>query len=224
MSAFIAREYKSQLGYGGSRTNRLILNFKKSPLKEGTREWQYRAEAIKMFAREIEKLFKPKSTAAITAIPSSKPRAHPEYDNRFENLFQELLKTRPQLNIEWPVEIRKMIPSSHHGGTRDPDDIKRNYIWKGFKSSPERLGILDDVLTTGAYFRAMSDFLKDNGYKGQIIGIFWSRSNILSMPLRILDKNIITLKEHKLISFEGSRKTGKYKITERYKALKKFVK
>lgn len=170
-----AREYKSQSGFK-YRTNQLIWNFKKSPLKKETPEWQYRTEAITVFTKEIEKLFKPNSNATITAIPSSKPNTHPEYDNRFEDLFKELVKIRPNLNIECPVEIQNIIKPAHHGGSRDPEDIKKNYKWKGFKNIPEKIGILDDVLTTGAHFRAMSDFLKENGYNGQIIGIFWSRA------------------------------------------------
>ena len=170
-----AREYKSRSGFR-HRTNRLIWNFKKPPLTKGTPEWQYRTEAIKVFTKEIEKLFKPNSNATITAIPSSKPNTHPEYDNRFEDLFKELLKTRPNLNIEWPVENQNITQPAHHGGSRDPENIKKNYKWNGFENTPEKIGIVDDVLTTGAHFRAMSDFLKENGYKGQIIGIFWSRA------------------------------------------------
>ncbi len=52
--------------------------------------------------------------------------------------------------------------------------------------------------------------------------LFFSKK--YNMPLRTLDRNIITLKENKLVSFEGSKKTGKYKITERYKVLKESIK
>ena len=52
--------------------------------------------------------------------------------------------------------------------------------------------------------------------------LFFSKK--YSIPLRTLDRNLITLKENKLVSFEGSKKTGKYKITKRYKTLKKSVK
>ena len=171
-----AREYKARQGYKGGWTNQLILNFKKPPLTKETPEWKYRAEAVRIFAREIEKLFKPDSTATITAIPSSKLKTHLEYDNRFEDMFKELLKTRPHLNIECPVEIQNTMPPSHHGGSRSPEDMKKNYKWKGFKTTPEKIGIVDDVLTTGGHFRAMSDFLKEKEYKGQIVGIFWSRA------------------------------------------------
>ena len=85
-------------------------------------------------------------------------KTHPEYDNRFEDLFKELLKTRPYLNIEWPIEIKKTTKPARHGGLRNPIEIKKNYIWKNFsnKKAPEKLCIFDDLLATGARFRAIS--------------------------------------------------------------------
>ena len=40
---------------------------------------------------------------------------------------------------------------------------------------------------------------------------------------RTLDRYITILKKHKFILFEGAKKTGKYKITEKYKKLKKSI-
>ncbi|MBC6415592.1 MAG: phosphoribosyltransferase [Bdellovibrionales bacterium] len=112
----------------------------------------------------------------ITAIPSSKSKRDLEYDYRFEDLFKELLEIRPSLNIEWPVENKDTVKASHHGGPRNPETIKKNYIWKGFKKSLDKIYIVDDVITTGAHFRAMCEFLTENGYKGKIVGLFWSRT------------------------------------------------
>ena len=172
-----AREYKSHKGFQGGRTNQLILNFKKPVSKKRTPEWKHRIDAVTVFRKEVEQVFKPDSRATITAVPNSILKTDPEYDNRFEDLFEELLKTRPLLNVEWPVEIKKTIPPARHGGPRNPEDIKKNYIWKGFNEKIiKRLCIFDDVLVKGAHFRAMSDFLRGNGYEGKIIGVFWSRA------------------------------------------------
>ncbi len=43
------------------------------------------------------------------------------------------------------------------------------------------------------------------------------------MPLGTLDRNIILLKDNNLISFKGSKKAGRYKITDKYKKIKKPV-
>ena len=51
--------------------------------------------------------------------------------------------------------------------------------------------------------------------------LFFSKK--YNIPLRTLDRNIILLKDNNLISFKGSRKTGKYKVTKKYEALKKSI-
>ena len=177
-----AREYISE-GYTAGSTNSLISNFKKSPTKQKAREWHYRQEAVKQFKDEIESLFlgiessiKKKLKITITAIPSSKAKDHPEYDYRFEDLFTELLKTRSDLNVEWPVGTKKTIQASHHGGEREIKRFMNNYVWQGFKKTPEVLWVVDDVLTSGSQFRAISNFLINNNYNGEIIGVFWART------------------------------------------------
>ena len=46
-----------------------------------------------------------------------------------------------------------------------------------------------------------------------------SFSKKLHIPLRTVERNVKLLKQHNLISFEGSPRTGKYKITKKYKKL-----
>ena len=123
-------------------------------------------------------MIKPELVLTITFIPSSKVKNDIEYNNRFEDLFKKLLESRPNLSVEWPVTIKKTVRTSRYGGPREPTLIKQNYKWNGFKKNtpPKILCILDDVLTTGAHFRAISDFLKENRYKGIIVGIFWART------------------------------------------------
>lgn len=181
-----ARDYISGKNYNYCETNQLISNFKKSGLKKDKKnEWMYRNRAIEQFKLEIQQLFKqlfkkPDSKnklKIITAIPSSKKKNEPEYNNRFEDLFNKLRKSDSSLIEAWPVEIKKTIQASHRGGERNPEYIKENYVWKGFKKRlPKILFVFDDIITTGAHFRAMSDFLRDNKYKGHIIGIIWARA------------------------------------------------
>lgn len=171
-----AREYIRE-GYQAGQTNSLILNFKKHPSKKGTEEWQYRTKAIKAFKQDIEQLLDPNTKYIITGTPSSKAKNDPKYDRRFEDLFKELKKSRPKIVVECPIEIKKTIETSRKSKIRKPDLLKENYIWKGFNiENPKTLCIFDDVLVSGAHFRAMSDFLRKNNYIGKIFGIFWART------------------------------------------------
>ncbi len=174
-----AKEYKSGTGYEGGPVNSLVLNLKKSPSKKNTPEWPHRENAVRQFKEDVTPLLKinPKG-GVLTAVPSSKTKNHPEYNNRFEDLFREILKSLPPgWLVEWPVEIKKTEKSSHLSRERNPEILKKNYIWKGFKNKePKILCVFDDVITTGAHLRAMSDFLRENGYKGKIIGICWAKT------------------------------------------------
>ena len=181
-SCFHARDYISGGGYTSCETNQLISNFKK-PLskKKKEKEWWHRNQAVRTFKSEVAQFFmNPKIKTklnTITAIPSSKIKDHSEYDNRFEDLFNELKKTNLNLFEEWPVKIKNNIEASHRGGERTPESIKANYIWEGFKKrDPKILFVFDDIITTGAHFRAMSDFLRDNKYEGYIVGLIWARA------------------------------------------------
>ena len=133
-----AREYVAGgYGYKGGPTNQLIINLKKTPpLKINSLEWKYRERcAIEVFAMETVQLSRLKT---VTAIPSSRTKNHPKYDNRFENFFARLLKSRSCLSVEWPVEIKKTVPASRCQGNRDPKSIKKNYSWRGFKKQTTR--------------------------------------------------------------------------------------
>ena len=171
-TCYYAREYKS--GDKKFKTNQLIYSFKtvRQELPQGESITDLREKAIETISQEIADFFKPNGIYTITAIPSSKIKTDPKYDNRFEDLFDKLKEYCPYLKIDWPVENKKSIDH-----TKDLNLIKENYIWKGWKENPpERIFILDDVLTKGTHFRAISDFLKNNRYKGDIVGLFISKT------------------------------------------------
>lgn len=171
-----AGEYISGAGYHKSM-NSLILNFKKSPLEKETEAWKYRGKAIKQFKEDIESLLGSYPKIVLTAVPESRRRGDPEYTKRFEDLFQEILGSHSKWIVEWPIEIKETTESSHNFGPRDPDLLMGNYTWKGFKhGEPEVLFVFDDVITTGAHLRAVSDFLRSHNYKGKIIGVCWAKT------------------------------------------------
>ena len=68
-----------------------------------------------------------------------------------------------------------MTPSSH-GGSRNKEDIKNNTKWNGFSGNiVETVIIIDDVLTTGALFKAWKEIIQSNEPKvKRVIGFFWA--------------------------------------------------
>ncbi len=172
---YYARNFVRNAGFDGGETNSLVLNFKKEPGRQGQ---TYRQNAVDRFIEEVSVLIQCKAdTVAVTAIPSSKSKTDSAYDNRFEDMFAGLKKIRSCLQIEWPIIAKESVLASHLGGARTPSQIISNYEWKGFVDAvPDFILIFDDVLTTGAHFRAFSDFMRGNGFSGQIYGIFWAKS------------------------------------------------
>ena len=81
---FFFGEYTPGLGYKGSKTNDLILNFKKPPDRKITPQWKYKEDAIERIAEafkrslEVEKLQK----VTLVPIPPSKVKGDPLYDDR----------------------------------------------------------------------------------------------------------------------------------------------
>jgi hypothetical protein len=173
---YYAKDYYSGTGYQGGEVNNDILNFKKAPNLPGQ---NYRTEAIYKFAIEASVLIdcESKKTYAVTAIPSSKSKSDPLYTKRFEDFFSELSKIRPCLDVIWPVSSKITITPAHIGGYRNPKNIEENYQFDGFKeNAPDFILVFDDVLTSGAHFRAFKDFLIKSGYSGKVYGVFWAKS------------------------------------------------
>lgn len=182
MSCYYARDYISKAGgFNRCITNSAILNFKKSPIADGQ---QYRTQAINLFAQEAQLLIdcKDNKTFTVTAIPSSKSKDDPNYDNRFEDFFNVLRVLRPCIKVQWPVRIKNSTDPTHLAkGIRDPKIIASNYIYHGLTSDlPDSLLVFDDVLTTGAHFRAFKDFIRSSGYAGNVYGIFWAKAKSIT--------------------------------------------
>lgn len=175
-SCFYAREYKADGStYKGGDTNQLVFNFKKPPSrKSNTYEWQHRNFAVQKFATELKEVLPASST--VLAIPASKLPSDSEYDNRFEDMFTALAEVVTNLCVVNPIAIRATSTASHLGGTRSSAVIKSNYRWLPPVPQTERLFVVDDVIATGAHFRAAADFLRENGFQGAIVGLFWAIS------------------------------------------------
>lgn len=172
-----ARDYIPGIGYKGCQTNDLVLNFKQDISKKGSGSWQYRQWALNVFADELASIFGSNSQSFVTNIPTSKPRTSNQYDFRFEDMFQALKMKRPNLNIIYPLDVGTVQVASHHGGSRSVSTLSSNLVFAGLPNPhPDRIILVDDVVTSGSHFRACNDFLVSNGFQGQIIGLFWART------------------------------------------------
>jgi len=165
---YYAREYISRGGYEASGTNQLIMNFKKDPIKKSLAEWHYKLEAQKKFAEELATILP--LNAEIAAIPTSKNKNDSAYDSRFEETFKILLSKRDDVLIRDPLYVPKTVPPLHltNKGSERSRSVNQKYTELALNKeelaliSANYLYLIDDVITTGASFKASQQLLTEN--------------------------------------------------------------
>ena len=171
-------EYTARQGFAYSPTNNLILNFKKTPDRRGKPEWRYKKSAIQHAAAAFRRALGPKPPRMMfVPIPPSKAPHDPLYDDRVTQMLRAI----------WPsqtADVREVIiqPESTgavHGSLARPTPPQ---IEDGYRiddalatPTPASIAIVDDVLTTGAHFRAASSLLVARFPTVEIVGLFIAR-------------------------------------------------
>lgn len=179
---YFLREYTPRAGYAFSETNQLILNFKKTMDRMGKAEWLHKQRAIKQITAEIGASVKLDwlQQATLVPIPPSKAKANPLYDDRMTQVLSGL---GPLRNIV--CDVRELIVQKsdmrtvhlHNDDRPTPSEIQATYEINELitKPSPKDIGLFDDVLTTGAHFRAAKNILSERFPGVRIVGIFVAR-------------------------------------------------
>lgn len=177
------REYTRGVGWQGSDTNDLINNLKKSPEQYRSRPdvWKWKERAIERVATEFSTSLNHEwlKIATLVPIPPSKTHSHPDYDDR---MLKVLMEIAHQAGLK--IDIREMILQTEdceafhsRDDRRDPNEIEAGYRIneEAIRPKPLLFGIFDDVLTTGAHFRAAHSLLSKKFPDVPIVGIFVAR-------------------------------------------------
>ena len=171
-------EYTARQGYAYSRSNQLILNFKKSLDRRGRPEWRYKESAIRQAATAFRHALGEAPPALVfVPVPPSKARGDPLHDDRVTRMLHAI----------WPdqrADVRELIVQSestdaaHESLARPtPEQIQAGYrIDEALAApAPTSVAIVDDVLTTGAHFRAANSLLAARFLAVNIVGLFVAR-------------------------------------------------
>lgn len=177
---YFVREYTSREDYSFSSTNDLISNFKKTMDRRGKAEWKYKERAILSIASEFRKLLPAESLSKMTLVPMppSKAKDDPDHDDRMLRVLKNIDQEK-NLDIRELILQNKSIPAVHFKGSyrHDPQELAEIfYIDEDISEpAPQKLAIFDDVLTTGAHFKAAQGIIQER-YPGiSVIGIFIAR-------------------------------------------------
>ena len=173
-------EYTARAGYGHSQTNNLISNLKKEVGKRGKSEWHYKEQAIQQAADAFGHVFRDEDLATMTLlpVPPSKARGDSEHDDRIARILR-LIRTNPPPDVrELIVQARSMKAAHYDSNDRySPDDLEAVYTVaeETADPNPERIIVVDDMLTTGAHFKASQRVLQRRFPQVPVIGLFIAR-------------------------------------------------
>lgn len=179
-------EYAGRKGFGHSDMNQLIFNFKKPMSQKGKKDWPFKQKAIEDIARLLG------STPAWpelvkrtwVPIPPSKLITHSDHDNRIMSVLELLNKKTSPLdirNILLPITDREPMHASANNKRLTIDDHLKNLrVDESLKTpEPTKIILFDDVITTGATYKASKDRLTKEFPNATFIGIFIARSIVL---------------------------------------------
>ena len=171
-------EYAAGQGYQYSYINQQIFNFKKSMSERNKLGWHYKASAIRRIAKAFTQAFDGRNPSDWTfvPVPPSKMRGDPEHDDR---VTQMLCQVQPRQDIRELICQTESAQPSHLGGPRlHPNELAKLYKINEPLSDPVPAGIfvVDDILTTGAHFKAAQIVLQNRFPSSRIAGLFVARA------------------------------------------------
>lgn len=177
-------DYYPRAGFGHSPMNQLIYNFKKYMTQRGKTGWHYKEEAINQIAQTFLALdIWPKlKQYTWVPMPSSKLKDDPEFDDRLMKTLTILQDKETDLDIREILTIKNPRTAAHDPETYYRPTVEEhqdNFQVTGnlLTPMPKAIAIFDDVLTTGASFRAAKNKLQNHFQASLlIIGIFIART------------------------------------------------
>lgn len=171
-------EYTARRGYEFSRANDIIINFKKPVSRRGRGEYRHKESAINGVAASLRAILTPAALTqyCMVPIPPSKRRDHPEYDDRMTQVCTKISASIPFCNL---LETAANRVPAHESVERPGPDA----LYEGLAVHDDLLPmihgkniiLLDDVLCTGASFKACKRKIIELSPAANVYGFFIAR-------------------------------------------------
>jgi len=170
-------EYTTGKGYRYSSTNQFILNLKKSVQRRGMPEYWHKEQAIRQAGGLLNSVLNPEfiKVGTFVPVPPSCAAGDPLYDDRITQVIAQIAP-----NVDVRELVRQIVSTQGAHLLQDrpgPQDIYDNYEIDESLAAPVPLtiAVVDDVLTTGAHYKAMARILKERFPNVQVTGLFLAR-------------------------------------------------
>jgi len=179
-------EYTARQDYSYSSTNNLIKNFKKCMKRRGLPEWRHKERALQIAAKEFRLAFHPQALDSLTfvPIPPSKAKEDPLYDDRLTRMLTAV-RPEPPLDVRECIVQTESTKAAHRQERRPrPEEIERLYRVDETLTNPApvQIALVDDMVTTGAHYRAAQAILSNRFPQTVFVGLFLSRRVYASHP------------------------------------------
>lgn len=179
---YFLREFTRGVGWKGGETNNLIDNLKKDlKYRNSPSVWNYKITAIEQVAKEFSLALNKAwlTRATLVPIPPSKIKTNAAYDDRMTRVLRligQYLGTNCDVR-ELVYQTIDMDPAHRSTVRPRPEDYEAVYQIDEalIDPLPSIIGVFDDMLTTGAHFRAMKTVLSARLPTTTIIGFSVAR-------------------------------------------------
>ena len=171
--------YTARKGFAYSATNRLILDFKTALAGAGRRQRGHKEAAIATAAAALRQALRPEALdrAVFVPVPPSRVKGEAGYDDRLVRMLRAVRPERPLDVRELIVQRRSTEPSHRRTERLRPAEIVELYgIDEALEAPGARVvAVVDDLLTTGAHFRAAARALTQRYGDIRVVGLFLAR-------------------------------------------------
>lgn len=164
---------KESEGYSKSDANNIIYNFKKPINRKGMDDWKYKEKAICQLSDMLNHIKFPK--CILIPAPTSNPRNTANWDDRLDQCVDSI--TQQDVVVVKALDVATSQTPAHLGGSRNIESIKKATSLSDLAeyADYDTVVILDDVLTTGAHFKAWKEMiLDDNPNIKKVYGVFFA--------------------------------------------------
>lgn len=184
---FFLGESAGGLKFEAGTMHQLMFNFKKPIEKKGQKDWSYKEKAVKEIADLILNLRNWEKWSQYTWIPmpSSKISSDPSYDDRLLQVLSRLKNQCPALDVRNILSSKRNREPAHSPSHKKElrtiefhqGNIEIITSNKARMDQPKVIIIFDDLITSGAQFKAAQSLLGNLYPQTIIVGFFIARNN-----------------------------------------------